>query len=81
VGSGYTPKPGDVAVYGLDTTTLVAAHGVIVISYALGSRGPDAINGDGDRTGFSVIEIGNGEYRADVGSKIDTTLSGYVSPS
>lgn len=81
VGSGYIPKPGDVAVYGLDTATLVAAHVAIVISYAPGRRGPDAINGDGDRTGFSVVEIGNDGYRADVGSKIDTTLSGYVSPS
>lgn len=81
VGSGYNPQPGDVAVYGLDTATLVAQHVAIVISYAPGSRGPDAINGDGDRTGFSVVEIGNDEYKADVSSKTDSTISGYVSPS
>jgi hypothetical protein len=81
VGSGYIPQPGDVAVYGLDAAMLVAQHVAIVISYTPGSRGPDAINGDGDRTGFSVVEIGNDEYKADVSSKTDTNISGYVSPS
>jgi hypothetical protein len=81
VGSGYTPQPGDVAVYGLDVPTLFAQHVAIVISYANGSRGPNVINGDGDRTGFSVVEIGNDEYKADVTSKTPPLISGYVSPS
>lgn len=32
-----------------------------------GQRGPDVVNGDGDRTGFSVVETG-------------AALAGYVSP-
>lgn len=81
IGSGYAPRPGDVAIYGLDVATLFAQHVAIVISDAKGSRGPDAINGDGDRTGFSVAEIGNDEYKADVTPKHSAALSGYVSPS
>ena len=81
VGSGYIPQPGDVVVYGLDIPTLVAQHDAIVISYRKGSRGPDAVNGDGDRTGFSVVEIGKNEYQADISTKRATLISGYVSPS
>jgi len=80
IGSGYIPQPGDVAVYGLDVSTLVARHDAIVVSYARGNRGPDAVNGDGDRTGFSVVEIGNDEYKADVSAKNAASISGYVSP-
>lgn len=79
--SGYVPRPGDVAVYGLDVPTLVARHDAIVVSYAQGSRGPDAVNGDGDLSGFSVVEIGDDEYKADVTSKSPALLSGYVSPN
>jgi hypothetical protein len=80
VGSGYTPAPGDVAVYGLDSADLVAAHVAIVIGYQSGDRGPTAVNGDGDLTGFSVVEVRTDEYLADThpGS---APLSGYVSPS
>jgi hypothetical protein len=80
VGSGYTPVPGDVAVYGLDVPDLVAAHVAIVIGYQPGDRGPTAINGDGDLTAFSVVEVRTDEYLADThpGS---APLSGYVSPS
>ena len=81
VGSGYVPQPGDVAVYGLDVGALVAQHDAIVTSYAKGSRGPDAINGDGNLTGFSVVEIGKDEYKADLSGKTSFLLSGYVSPS
>ena len=44
-----------------------------------GHRGPDVVNGDGDRTGFSVVEIGTSQVRADAGHD-DSTLAGYVSP-
>lgn len=81
VGSGYVPLPGDVAVYGLDVSTLIAQHDAVVVSYTSGNRGPDAVNGDGDRTGFSVVEIGNDEYKADISAKTFAFLSGYVSPS
>jgi hypothetical protein len=79
VGSGYTPQAGDVAVYGLDTTNMVAQHVAIVTGYTPGARGPDVINGDGDRTGYSVVEAGNDQYLADAPG-VDAPLSGYVSP-
>jgi hypothetical protein len=80
VGSGYVPIPGDVAVYGLDTADLVAAHVAIVIGYQPGDRGPTAVNGDGDLTGFSVVEVRTDEYVADTHPD-GAALSGYVSPS
>jgi hypothetical protein len=81
IGSGYIPHPGDVAVYGLNTATLVAQHVAVVVSYAKGSRGPDAVNGDGDRTGFSAVEVGNDEYKADISPTQAAPLAGYVAPS
>jgi hypothetical protein len=80
VGSRYKPLPGDVAVYGLDKASLVAAHVAVVIGYTPGERGPIAVNGDGDLTGFSVVELATDEVVADThpGSAL---LSGYVSPS
>lgn len=80
VGSGYTPQPGDVAVYGLDTSTVVAAHVAVVVGYAPGAQGPDVVNGDGDHTGFSVVEAGTDQYQADTKGGGEP-LSGYVSPS
>ncbi len=59
-GSGYTPEPGDVAIYGLDRSTLVATHVAVVVGYIKGERGPIAVNGDGDETGFSVVEVRGG---------------------
>jgi hypothetical protein len=78
VGVGYRPQPGDVAVYGLDTTAVSADHVAIVIGTGAGA--PDVVNGDGDRTGYSVVEIGNHQAFADVKGK-GGALSGYVSPS
>jgi CHAP domain len=80
VGSGYVPVPGDVAVFGLDTTDLVAAHVAIVIGYHPGDQGPTAINGDGDLTAFSVVEVRTDEYLADTHPS-GAPLSGYVTPS
>jgi hypothetical protein len=79
VGSGYSPQPGDVAVYGLDPTTGTAAHVAIVTGYRAGARGPDVVNGDGDRTGFSVVEVGTDQYKADIPG-LDAPVSGYASP-
>lgn len=81
VGSKYVPRPGDVAVYGLSISNLFAQHVAIVAAYTKGHRGPDAINGDGDRTGFSVVEIGINEYKADLNSTTAYVLAGYVSPT
>jgi hypothetical protein len=79
VGSGYRPQPGDVAVYGLDATTGVAAHVAVVTSYTSGDRGPNVVNGDGDRTGYSVVETGEDQVRADAPGG-PSPLSGYAAP-
>ena len=80
VGSGYVPEPGDVAVYGLNTNTLVATHVAVVTGHQAGARGPNVVNGDGDRTGFSVVESGKNQFRADTAKGSRSTVSGYVSP-
>ena len=78
--SGYVAAPGDVAVYGLSLgPDPSAVHVAIVIGDASGKRGPDVVNGDGDRTGPSVVEIGTGQVQADTGTG-DSALAGYVSP-
>ena len=79
VGSGYAPQPGDVAVYGLDTSAVTAVHVAVVIAATGNDASPDVINGDGDHTGFSVVEVGDNQAYADVKGK-GAPLSGYVSP-
>lgn len=79
VGSGYRPRPGDVAVYGLDRATTTAVHVAVVTGDTPGAAGPDVVNGDGARTGFSVVETGTDEYKADLHDG-GGRLSGYVSP-
>jgi hypothetical protein len=80
VGSAYTPQPGDVAVYGLDTTAVTAVHVAVVVGVTNDDGAPDVVNGDGDRTGYSVVEVGDHQGNADVKGK-GAPLSGYVSPS
>jgi CHAP domain len=80
VGSGYTPQPGDVAVYGLDTADVTAVHVAVVTATTSDPSAPDVVNGDGDRTGYSVVELGDHQAHADVKGK-GAPLSGYVSPS
>jgi hypothetical protein len=79
VGSGYVPRAGDIAVYGLDLQTMEAQHVAVVVSYTPGARGPNVVNGDGERTGFSVVEVGEDQYKADLTGD-GGQLSGYVSP-
>ena len=58
--SGYVASPGDVAVYGLSLgADPSAVHVAIVTDDTPGQPGPDVVNGDGDRTGFSVVETGS----------------------
>jgi hypothetical protein len=80
VGSGYVPQPGDVAVYGLDTGAVTAVHVAVVVGATGDNKAPDVVNGDGDRTGYSVVEVGDRQAFADVKGK-GAPLSGYVSPS
>ena len=79
VGSGYVPEPGDVAVYGLDLGAMAAQHVAVVVGYAPGARGPNVVNGDGARSGFSVVESGTDQYQADLRGS-GGQLAGYVSP-
>jgi hypothetical protein len=79
--SGYRPAAGDVAVYGISLGAYPsAAHVAIVTDDPPGRRGPDVINGDGDRTGFSAVETGTDQLRVDTGHRGGALLAGYVSP-
>jgi hypothetical protein len=80
LGSGYVPRPGDLAIYGFDPATMSAAHVAIVTSDPPGARGPDVVNGDGDRTAFSIVETGTDQWKADL-HRDGELLSGYVSPA
>ena len=80
IGSGYVPQPGDVAVYGLNASALVAQHVAIVVNFTPGASGPNAVNGDGDHTGFSRVEYQTDEYNADAAGTGTALLAGYVSP-
>jgi hypothetical protein len=76
----YVAAPGDVAVYGLSLGAHPSAmHVAIVTDDHPGRPGPDVVNGDGDRTGFSVVETGRDQVVADT-SHDDSTLNGYVAP-
>ena len=78
--SGYVASPGDVAVYGLSLgADPWAAHVAIVTDDAPGQPGPDVVNGDGNRAGYSLVETGTDQARADAGNG-DSILAGYVSP-
>jgi hypothetical protein len=78
--SGYVASPGDVAVYGLSLgPDPSAVHVAIVTDAPPGQPGPNVVNGDGDRTGFSVVETGTDQVTAEVGNS-DSSLAGYVSP-
>lgn len=79
--SRYRPAAGDVAVYGLRLGAYpAAAHVAIITGDPGGRRGPNVINGDGNRTGFSVVETGTDQLRADTGHGGGALLSGYVGP-
>jgi hypothetical protein len=79
-GSGYVAQPGDVAVYGLDPGTGSAQHVAVVTAVASGAAGPDVINGDGDRTGYSVVESGTDQTATADGRGGQAVLAGYASP-
>jgi hypothetical protein len=77
---GYVAGPGDVAVYGLSLAPgPYAVHVAIVTSDTPGQQGPDVVNGDGQRTGFSVVETGTDQVLADAGQD-GSSIAGYVSP-
>lgn len=76
----YVAAPGDLAIYGLSLGTHPSAtHVAIVTGDRPGQDGPDVVNGDGDRTAFSVVETGTDQTHADVSRAGSSTLAGYVS--
>ena len=77
-GSGYAPQPGDVAVYGLETSAVTAVHVAVVTAATGNDAAPDAVNGDGDLTGYSVVESATTSPRQR--ERDGAPLSGYVSP-
>ena len=76
----FSDAPGDLAIYGLSLGADPSAeHVAIVTDDAPGQSGPNVVNGDGDRTGFSLVETGIDHLQVNVGQD-DFTLAGYVSP-
>ncbi|MEY9855815.1 hypothetical protein ABH935_001419, partial [Catenulispora sp. GAS73] len=72
-GSGYTPRPGDAVVYGVNSSGTWAAHVAIVTSYTPGDAGPNVVNGD-----FShAVQAGTDQTTNGGGYGI----SGYASPA
>ena len=74
-GSGYTPEPGDVAVYG--SSGAAAAHVGVVVSN--GNSGPDVVNGDWEikyPNQFPTAVY----YQANESSEAGVSLVGYASP-
>lgn len=76
--SGYLPQPGDVALYGINSTATWAAHVAVVTGYQRFTHAPYAINGDGDLGAYSLVVAIPDETRAAISG--DEGLSGYVSP-
>jgi hypothetical protein len=75
VSSGYTPQPGDVAVYGLtgSGTSWTAAHAAVVIGKTPGDSGPNVINGNDGSEGVNYVVNQTSSSPGD-------NLSGYASP-
>jgi hypothetical protein len=55
-------------------------HLAIVTGDQSGTQGPDVVNGDGNRTGFSVVETGTNQTTIKAGHH-RFRLDGYVSPT
>jgi ricin-type beta-trefoil lectin protein len=74
-GSGYKPKPGDVAVYGIsfdaNGNATFAQHAAMVIGVEPGNAGPDVINGN-----FADHVL----YETNQTSVAGLGLNGYASP-
>ncbi len=74
-GSGYTPQPGDVAVYG--SSGAAAAHVGVVVGN--GSSGPNVVNGDWEIKYPSQFPTAV-YYQTDESSEAGVSLAGYASP-
>jgi hypothetical protein len=75
-GSGYTPQPGDVVVYGLNSAGTSADHSAIVTSFTSGDAGPNVVNGDWWSSGNGAVVAATDQTTA-TGTD---GISGYVSP-
>jgi hypothetical protein len=74
-GSGYTPQPGDVVVYGLNTPTDTTADHVAIVTGGT-TKDPDVIDGDWWNSGNGSVAAATDQTTATGTDKI----SGYVSP-
>jgi hypothetical protein len=74
-GNGYTPQPGDVAVYGSSGAN--TSH--VGVVYSNGSSGPNVVNGDWE-TNFPDEFPTSVYYQANESSESGTKLVGYASP-
>jgi hypothetical protein len=72
--SGYVPAPGDVAVFGLDSSGTYADHAAVVVT--VGRPGADVINGDWWSSGNGAV-VAQWDETTATGSD---TISGYASP-
>jgi hypothetical protein len=78
--SGYVAAPGDVAVYGLVLGPYVSAQHVAIVTADAPGEGPDVVNGDDDRTAFSIVDTGTDQVAvAAYDGHKHFILSGYVS--
>jgi uncharacterized protein with FMN-binding domain len=75
-GSGYTPQPGDVVVYGLNSAGTSADHAAIVTGFTPGDAGPNVVNGDWWSSGNGAVVAATDQTTA-TGSD---GISGYASP-
>jgi hypothetical protein len=75
--SGYSPEPGDVAVYGplyqSSEGVWLASHVAVVIGVSPGNNGPNAFNGD---DGYDGVDLAMDETASSQGDN----LVGYASP-
>ena len=68
-------------VYGLSLGADPSAmHVAVVTDDPPGQPGPDVVNGDGDRTGFSIVETATDQMQVPTDDgHVEATLTGYVS--
>jgi hypothetical protein len=74
-GSGYTPQPGDVVIYGLNTPTDTTADHVAIVTGGT-ARDPAVIDGDWWNSGNGSVAAATDQTTA-TGTD---TISGYISP-
>ncbi len=75
--SGYTPRAGDVVIYGLNASGSSADHVAVVTNVIFRAAGPNVVNGDWWSSNDGGV-VAEDEQTTATGSD---TISGYVSPT